>query len=211
MPSSCVDADRSHTAAHMIPCHFPPWRSPPGLSSALRVSGNPARLQMLKPETPPMPTAPTRPSPLSPVLVFFAVTGYCCDTANCNMLPHTPPPPPIPLSFPPVTLLSPSKPSPPKYPMPAISTRPVLPYVCSSAGKVLGIVRTSGDLDSATAACNHRISTCIIDYESSENNGYDGGCIAQLQGKLSVEGDNNCWQAGATDLPALMRIFISSG
>ena len=68
-------------------------------------------------------------------------------------------------------------------------------YECLLFGKVLGTVSISGGLNSATAACNHRIKYCINDYEGSGNNdgnfGVAGGGVAQLQGKLGEKQKNN--------------------
>ena len=98
--------------------------------------------------------------------------------------------PPLPSTDSPVGLLPPSKPPLPKYPTPAKLPDKSVRYECVSPdGKDLGTVNATGGLDSATAACNHRISTCIIDYESSGNNdgdfGASGGCIARIQGRPS--------------------------
>ena len=96
---------------------------------------------------------------------------------------------------PPVNLPSPSKPTAPNNPSIATSKKPVTYYYACllSTGKELGVVSTSNGLRAATAACNHRISACIIDYESSGNNdgnfGGDGGCLAIIQGKPNEGGE----------------------
>ena len=92
------------------------------------------------------------------------------------------------------------------FPHPATSPYPAITtpanYECFLvAGKVLGtVVNTSGGLEPATTACNHRITACINDYESSGNNdgnfGVEGGCTAQLQGKQSKEEQNTKHVAG---------------
>ena len=92
-------------------------------------------------------------------------------------------------SPPPRTLVSPSpQRSPPKY----LAITTPANYECfSSAGKMLGtVLNTSGGVEPATAACNHRITACQTDYESTGNNdwnfGVEGGCTAQPQGRPRV-------------------------
>lgn len=120
------------------------------------------------------------------VTAFNVVRSTGSTMGISPSLPSPPQPPyPAPPVPPPITPPSPGQQI-PKYPaisMPA-------DYLCLSfsAGKVLGVIIATGGLQSATTACNHRIIACIIDYESSGNSdgnfGGDGGCIAQLQGKL---------------------------
>ena len=111
-----------------------------------------------------------------------------------TLLPPAPAPSFVVIPLPPPTYSSAYPPNyPPNYP--AISKPVSYECVSSNGGKVLGVISTTGGLRSATAACNHRINACIIDYDSSGNNdgnyGSDGGCIAQIQGELSDEEDQH--------------------